>query len=163
MGIKTLILTGDHKITAEAVGKQVGIQSVKAELLPQEKAEEIVQLNKLYSIVGMMGDGVNDAPALASASVGISMASLGSDSAIEAANIVILNNHLKMIPYLINLGRDALKLIRFNTIFAVAVKLFFVFLAIFNLSNLAFAIFADVGVTLIVIINSLRILKYKIY
>lgn len=161
MGISTVMLTGDHKVTAQAVGKQVGIKAIKAELLPQEKASEVTALAKKFQVVGMVGDGVNDAPALASSNVGISMTTLGSDSAIEAANIVILNDHLKMIPYLIKLGRETLNLIRFNTTFALVVKLLFVTLAVFGLSNLALAIFADVGVTLIVILNSLRLLKFN--
>ncbi len=159
--IKSVMLTGDHKLTAKAVGKLVGIKDCKSELLPQDKAAEVSALAKKYTIVGMVGDGVNDAPALASASVGISMTSLGSDSAIEAANIVILNDHLKMIPYLVRLGKETLNLIRFNTMFALVLKLLFVALAVFGLSNLALAIFADVGVTLIVILNSLRLLSFE--
>lgn len=161
MGIKTVMLTGDHKLTAEAVGKLVGIKSIKSELLPQDKATEVASLAEKHQVVGMVGDGVNDAPALASSNVGISMTTLGSDSAIEAANIVILNDHLKMIPYLIRLGRETLNLIRFNTTFALVIKLLFVVLAVFGMSNLALAIFADVGVTLIVILNSLRLLKFS--
>lgn len=161
MGIKTVMLTGDHKLTAEAVGKLVAIKSIKSELLPQDKATEVASLAEKHQVVGMVGDGVNDAPALASSNVGISMTTLGSDSAIEAANIVILNDHLKMIPYLIRLGRETLNLIRFNTTFALVIKLLFVVLAVFGMSNLALAIFADVGVTLIVILNSLRLLKFS--
>lgn len=161
MGIKTVMLTGDHKLTAEAVGKLVGIKSIKSELLPQDKATEVASLAEKHQVVGMVGDGVNDAPALASSNVGISMTTLGSDSAIEAANIVILNDHLKMIPYIIRLGRETLNLIRFNTTFALVIKLLFVVLAVFGMSNLALAIFADVGVTLIVILNSLRLLKFS--
>lgn len=161
MGITTIMLTGDNKVTAEAVSEQVGIKSMKAELLPQDKASEVTTLAKKHQVVGMVGDGVNDAPALASSSVGISMTTLGSDSAIEAANVVILNDHLKMIPYLIKLGRETLNMIRFNTTFALVVKLLFVILAVFGMSNLVLAIFADVGVTLIVILNSLRLLKFN--
>lgn len=161
MGIKTVMLTGDHKLTAEAVGKLVAIKSIKSELLPQDKATEVASLAEKHQVVGMVGDGVNDAPALASSNVGISMTTLGSDSAIEAANIVILNDHLKMIPYIIRLGRETLNLIRFNTTFALVIKLLFVVLAVFGMSNLALAIFADVGVTLIVILNSLRLLKFS--
>ncbi|CCB91192.1 putative cadmium-transporting ATPase [Waddlia chondrophila 2032/99] len=159
--IKSVMLTGDNELVAKAVSKILKIKQLKSELLPQDKAREVAALVKKHQIVGMVGDGVNDAPALASATVGISMTSLGSDSAIEAANIVILNDHLKMIPYLVRLGREALGLIRFNTTFALVLKFLFVALAIFGMSNLALAIFADVGVTLIVILNSLRLLSFK--
>jgi Zn2+/Cd2+-exporting ATPase len=160
MGVKSVLLTGDNKLTAKEVAKTVGIKEFKAELLPQDKVAEVLNLAKKYQTVGMVGDGVNDAPALASASVGISMAKLGSDSAIEAANIVILNDHLRMIPYLIHLGKATINMIKFNTAFAIGVKLLFVALAVVGLSHLALAIFADVGVTLIVILNSLRLLKF---
>lgn len=163
MGINSVMLTGDHEITAKAVAKKVGIaiKKVKSELLPQDKAFEVQELVKLHQVVAMVGDGVNDAPALASANVGISMTTLGSDTALEAASIVILNDHLNMIPYIVRLGRQALVLIRFNTTFAVGVKLLFVTLALLGGSSIAMAIFADVGVTLLVILNSLRLLKFK--
>lgn len=159
-GIKTVMLTGDNKVTAVAVAKSVGIKSVKSEMLPQAKAKEIARLMEKYEIVAMVGDGVNDAPALALSSVGISMSTLGSDTAIEAASIVILNDHLTMIPYLIRLGKETLSMIRFNTTLAVVVKLFFVALALIGLSNLVLAIFADVGVTILVVLNSLRLMKF---
>lgn len=161
MGITSVMLTGDHEITANAVAKRVGIKDVKAELLPQDKAREVVDLVTKHKVVAMVGDGVNDAPALASANVGISMMTLSSDTALEAASIVILNDHLNMIPYLVRLGKQTLAMIRFNTTFAVGVKFLFIVLALTGLSSLAFAIFADVGVTLLVILNSLRLLKFK--
>lgn len=161
LDIKSVMLTGDNALTAKAVSKVAGIRQFKSELLPEDKAKEVTALADKFQIVGMVGDGVNDAPALASANVGISMTTLGSDSTIEAANIVILNDHLKMIPYLVRLGREALGLIRFNTTFALVLKILFVILAVFGMSNLALAIFADVGVTIIVILNSLRLLSFK--
>ncbi len=161
MGVKSIMLTGDHQITAAAIAQLAGIKQVHAELMPQDKAAEVQKLVQEHGIVGMVGDGVNDAPALAAANVGISMTTLGSDMALEAANIVILNDHLRMIPYLISLGRNALEIIQFNTTFAIAVKLLFVGLALIGMSHLALAIFADVGVTLLVILNSLRLLKFE--
>ncbi|MGA8163973.1 MAG: cation-translocating P-type ATPase [Waddliaceae bacterium] len=159
MNIHSVMLTGDHAITAQAVADRLGISTVRAELLPQEKAREIGLLIEKHGHVAMVGDGVNDAPALASAHVGISMTTLGSDTAIEAASIVILSNHLKKISSLIRLGRRTLAMIRFNTIFAVGIKALFVALALTGLAGLALAIFADVGVTLLVILNSLRLLR----
>lgn len=159
LGIHPIMLTGDHLNVAQSVANQVGIEDVKADLLPQDKSQAIKDLLKEYGIVGMFGDGVNDAPALALANVGISMSSLGSDTAIEAASIVILNDRLKLIPFLIRLGRKTLATIKVNITFAIVVKLIFIILALLSLSNLALAIFADVGVTLLVIANSLRLMK----
>ena len=161
MGIEAIMLTGDNAVTAHAVAKRIGIKQVKAEMLPEEKAQAIVELVKKYQTVAMVGDGVNDAPALAGANVGISLTGLGSDSALEAASIVILNDRLSSIPYLVRLGKQTLSLIRFNTAFAVGVKLLFVGLAITGIANLAGAIFADVGVTLLVILNSVRLLQFR--
>jgi Cd2+/Zn2+-exporting ATPase len=159
MGIQTILLTGDHLMPAQAVADELNIPIVKAELLPDEKAKEIQSLMKKYKVVGMMGDGVNDAPALALASVGISMNTLGSDIAIDAASVVILSDHLKKLPSLINLGRRALNIIHFNTVWAIGVKILFIALAIAGKSNLVLAIFADVGVTFLVILNSLRLTR----
>ncbi len=161
MGITSVMLTGDHSITARAVATKIGIKTVKSEQLPQDKAKEVLEMVKKHKIVGMVGDGVNDAPALASANVGISMTTLGSDTALEASSIIILNNHLTMIPYLVRLGRAALAMIQFNTIFAIGIKLLFITLALLGSSNIAMAIFADVGVTVFVVLNSLRLLKFK--
>lgn len=161
MGIQSVMLTGDHGVTANSVAKAIGISHVKSGLLPEDKAKQVLELVKTHRVVAMVGDGVNDAPALASANVGVSMTKLGSDVAIEAASIVILNDHLNMLPYIVRLARSALWMIRFNTVFAVAVKFIFVTLALLGTSSIAMAIFADVGVTLFVVLNSLRLIKFK--
>jgi Cd2+/Zn2+-exporting ATPase len=161
MGIETSMLTGDQEVTARAVADELGIREYLAEMSPEEKAHAVKQLSKRYGTVAMVGDGVNDAPALASAEVGISMTTLGSDVAIESAGIVILNDHLTMIPYMVRLGKEALTMIKFNTMFAIAIKMIFVFLAVVGLSHLALAIFADVGVTILVVLNSLRLLSFE--
>jgi len=161
MGIKSMMLTGDHTIVARAVGGKVGIQRIKAQLLPDDKVKEVRKLAHRFGVVAMVGDGVNDAPALASAHVGISMTALSGDLATETASIVILNHQLKMLPYLVRLGRKTLGYIRFNTIFAVSTKFFFVALALLGLASISMAILADVGVTLFVIFNSLRLLKFQ--
>lgn len=159
LGIIPVMLTGDNPTSAQAIAKIVGITEVKSGLLPEDKAKEIQNLLDRYKSVAMVGDGINDAPALALSSVGITMSELGSDTAIEAASIVILSDYLNRIPFLIKLGRKALQTIRINIFLAIAIKLIFIFLALFGMSNLALAIFADVGVTVIVILNSLRLAR----
>ncbi|HNG31444.1 MAG TPA: cation-translocating P-type ATPase [Blastocatellia bacterium] len=161
LGVKTAMLTGDHRAPAQAVADELGISDVRAELLPEDKAEAIKALAGKYGPVAMVGDGVNDAPALALASVGISMGAAGSDTAIEASSIAILNDRLELIPYLVALGRQTISMIKLNTLLAVITKLLFVGLALAGVSNLALAIFADVGVTVLVILNSLRLLKFS--
>lgn len=161
LGVEPVMLTGDHRVPAQAVADQVGIREVQAELLPDGKAEAIRALTERHGAVAMVGDGVNDAPALALSSVGIAMGAAGSDTAIEAASIAILNDHLALLPYLVRLGRRTLSTIRFNTALALVTKLAVVALAVAGRSSLALAIVADVGVTVIVIGNSLRLLGYK--
>ncbi len=162
LGIVPFLLTGDHYSPAEVVARQLGIEEIKAELLPEDKAHMIQQLVKQYKTVAMVGDGVNDAPALALANVGITIGSLGSDTAIEAASIVILNDRLDIIPYLVKLGKKTIQTIRLNVGLAIAVKFLFIILALLGMTNLALAIFADVGVTLIVILISLRLLNWQV-
>ena len=160
LGVKTVMLTGDNRAPAQAVADAVGISEVRAEMLPEDKAAAVKELTEKYGAVAMVGDGVNDAPALALSSVGIAMGTAGSDTAIEAASIAILNDRLEIIPYLIRLGRQAITTIKVNTALAIGTKLIFICLAIAGLSNLALAILADVGVTVIVILNSLRLLNF---
>ena len=158
--IKPVILTGDTAPAAKFIGSSLNIDEIKASLLPQEKAEEIERLKEKYKYVAMLGDGVNDAPALASASVGISMGSVGSDIAIENSDIALMNDNLKALPYLVKLGRKSSRVIMFNIISAVVIKFIVLILAILGLSNLTLAIFADVGVTIFVILNGLRLFGF---
>lgn len=159
--IKPVILTGDNELSAHFVARQIGINEVKAGLLPQEKVEQLSKLIGHYRHVGMVGDGVNDAPSLVTAPVGIAMGAIGSDIAIENADVALMNNNLTLIPYLVNLGRKSIQTIRLNTAFAIAAKLIFLFLALVGKSSLALAIFADVGVTILVMLNSLRLFQFK--
>ncbi|MEE8325364.1 MAG: cation-translocating P-type ATPase [Candidatus Humimicrobiaceae bacterium] len=158
--IKPVILTGDSAPAARFIGSSLKINEIKASLLPQKKAEEIERLKGKYKYVAMLGDGVNDAPALASASVGISMGSVGSDIAIENSDIALMNDNLEALPYLVKLGRKSSRVIIFNITIAVVIKFIVLFLAIFGLSNLTLAIFADVGVTIFVILNGLRLFGF---
>jgi Cd2+/Zn2+-exporting ATPase len=161
MKIIPVILTGDNKSSANFVAQKLGIEIVKSELLPDRKVEELSKLIQQYKHVAMVGDGVNDAPALASSSVGIAMGAIGSDVAIENADIALMNDNLSLVSFLIALGKKCGGKIRFNIVSAISIKLLFLFLAIAGLSNLALAIFADVGVTVLVILNSLRLYHYK--
>lgn len=161
LGIKTYMLTGDNENTAQFVGKQLGIDEVQAGLLPENKAEKIDEYANRDKYVAMVGDGINDAPALAKSTVGIALGAVGSDLAIENADIALMNNDLALIPYLIRLGRKCASKIRFNVILAVGIKALFILLAFSGISSLALAIFADVGVTIIVILNSLRLYKFE--
>lgn len=161
LGVYSVILTGDNTSSAKYVAEQIGISEVNAELLPDGKLKEITRLLKEHKHVAMIGDGINDAPALATASVGIAMGAVGSDVAIENADIALMNNNLMLVPYLIELGKKSVQTIRFNTALAVLVKLSFLALAFTGRSNLALAIIADVGVTIFVVMNSLRLFQFK--
>lgn len=161
MRVVPIMLTGDNGAPASDIAEKLGIKRVHAEMLPTDKAREIKKLLAEFKSVGMVGDGVNDAPALATSTVGISMGAAGSDTAIEVSDVAILNDRLDTIPFLIALGRKTISTIRLNTALAILVKIVFVVLAIFGLSSLALAIFADVGVTIIVILISLRLLNFE--
>lgn len=161
LNIEPVMLTGDSEKAANYVAKQVGIKKIFGNMLPENKAEKIKELLQQYGKVAMVGDGINDAPALAQSTVGIAMGAAGSDTAIETANIALMNDKLSLIPFLIRLSQKTLRRIKFNTIGAIAVKLIFITLAFIGYSNLVFAIAADVGVTLIVILTSLRLMNFK--
>lgn len=161
LGIVPVMMTGDNNNAARFVGTIVGISDIRSHLLPLEKSDEIKKLKEKYKGVAMAGDGVNDAPALANADVGIAMGSAGSDIAIETADIALMNDNLKLIPFIIKLSRKTISTIKINTIFAISTKFIFIVLAVLGLSNLVMAIMADVGVTILVILFSLRLLKYK--
>jgi len=159
--INSVILTGDNESSARFVADQVGIESVHSGLLPEQKVDELNKLIKEYKHVAMVGDGVNDAPSLVTAPVGIAMGAIGSDVAIENADVALMNNNLLLIPYLVKLGKKSNSTIKMNVGAAVSVKLLFLVLAIFGSSSLTSAIFADVGVTTLVVLNGLRLFKFK--
>lgn len=161
MHIDTVMLTGDNAKAANYVAQQVGINKVYGELLPDEKASRINDLLKEYNQVAMVGDGINDAPALAKSTVGIAMGAAGNDTAIETANIALMNDKLSLIPFLIKLSKRTVSRIKVNVWGAILVKLIFVVLAIMGHSHLVLAIAADVGVTLVVILLSLELMNYK--
>ncbi|MBC5838206.1 heavy metal translocating P-type ATPase [Flavobacterium muglaense] len=161
MNLELIILSGDNKKAAYNVAKQVGIEKIYGDLLPEDKSNNIKELIHQFGDVAMVGDGINDAPALAQSTVGIAMGAAGSDTAIETANIALLNDNLSLIPFLIRLSKRTLNRIKINTIGAISVKIFFITLAFLGYSNLVFAIAADVGVTLIVILSSLSLMNFE--
>jgi Cd2+/Zn2+-exporting ATPase len=156
---KVIMLSGDNKGTAQAVGKETGIDEVQAELLPADKVTAIESLVARFGSVGMVGDGVNDAPALARASVGIAMGAMGTDAAIETADIALMSDDLAKLPWLIQHSKRALRIIHQNITFSLAVKSLFVILTFAGFASMWAAIAADMGASLIVIFNGLRLLK----
>jgi len=162
LNIGCYMVTGDNDGAAHYVSKELNISEIYSEKLPEDKAKIIADKTKRNIKVAMVGDGVNDAPSLAGANVGIAMGSLGSDVAIESADIALMNDDLKLIPYLIQLSRKTVGKIKFNTYFALSTKFVFLALAVVGLSNLSLAIFADVGVTLLVVLNGLSLYRVRI-
>ncbi len=162
LGIKTKIFTGDKKEIAEKIAKQVGIQAVKAEMLPQDKYNEldkIIEQREENKKVAFVGDGINDSPVLARADIGISMGGIGSSSAIEASDVVIMTDELNKIVDGIEISKKTNKIIIQNLIFAIGVKILTLLLSLFGIADMWQAVFADVGTTLITIFNTLIILK----
>jgi len=153
------LLTGDNQLTAEAVGKAVCTDEIYGQLLPDEKVEIMKTLRSKYGNVAMVGDGVNDAPALAAATVGIAMGAAGSDTALETADIALMADELSKIPWTIRLSRKTHQIIVQNISLSIAIKFVFVVLASLGIATLGMAVFADMGVSLMVIFNGMRALR----
>jgi len=162
LGIEhTALLTGDNESTAKEVAYKTEIDEFFGALFPESKVRAIEEMKSKYGCVTMVGDGVNDAPALAASDIGIAMGAIGSDAALETADIALMSDDLSRIPWAFRLSRRAYGLIIANIVMAIGIKVIFIGLASFGLATLWMAVFADMGVSLIVIINGMRALKYS--
>lgn len=159
-GIEHLVmLTGDNRVTAESIAREVGIDEIHAELLPEDKVSAMERIIGKYEVVAMVGDGVNDAPAMARASFGIAMGAIGSDAAIEAADIALMSDDIGKLPWLVGHSRRTLAIIRQNIAFSLLVKAVFMVATLVGYATLWGAIAADVGASLLVVVNALRLLR----
>jgi Cd2+/Zn2+-exporting ATPase len=155
------LLTGDNNDTARAIAAELGVDEVRAELLPADKVAAVADLRQRFGQAAMVGDGVNDAPALAAADVGIAMGAIGSDAALETADVALMADDLEKVPYLLRLGRRTVSNVRTNIAVALGLKALFLGLAVAGLATLWMAVVADMGASLLVIGNGLRLLKSK--
>ena len=161
---KCVMLTGDRKITADAVANTIGLDEVRSQLLPDGKVsalEEIYSAKPPKTTLAYVGDGMNDAPSLARADVGIAMGGLGSDAAIEAADIVLMNDNIENLPLAVRIAKKTHRIVTENIVFALGVKIAVLALAAFGLGNMWLAVFADVGVSVIAILNAMRCMRIK--
>jgi Cd2+/Zn2+-exporting ATPase len=162
VGIKrTVLLTGDNEKTARQIADAAGLDEARARLLPQDKVQAVEDLQSAYGRVAMVGDGVNDAPAMARATVGIAMGAAGTDAALETADIALMADDLSQLPFTIGLSRRALRIIQANIGLSLAIKGLFLLLAIGGTATLWMAVFADMGMSLLVTLNGLSVLGYR--
>ena len=161
LGVKTLMLTGDNERTAKAISAQVGIDDVRGDLLPEDKLAIIEGYLKAREHVGMVGDGINDAPALAMADIGFAMGAAGTDTALETADVALMQDDLRKIPEFLRLSRQTGRVLTQNIVIAIGIKAVFFALALLGIATLWMAVFADMGASLIVVANGLRLLKNR--
>lgn len=157
--IKTFMFTGDKKETALNIGKKLNIDEIKYEMLPTDKFEEFEKISSKNELTIFVGDGINDAPVLKRADIGISMGGVGTDSAIEASDIVLMSDDLKKIPVAIQISKYTKNIIRQNLVFSISMKIIILLLSVLGFANMWLAVFADTGLTLLTILNTLRIMK----
>lgn len=159
LGVKTVMLTGDNPHTAKAIATQVGIDQAQGNLLPTDKLQAIEDLYAQNHRVGMVGDGINDAPALARAEIGFAMAAAGTDTAIETADVALMDDDLRKIPAFIRLSRDTSAILKQNIALALVIKVIFLIVTFAGMATMWMAVFADMGVSLLVVFNGLRLLR----
>jgi Cd2+/Zn2+-exporting ATPase len=157
---RVAMLTGDHDAAARATGSQVGVDDVRSAQMPQDKVSAIEELRHAHGAIAMVGDGVNDAPALAAADVGIVMGAMGSDAALETADIALMTDELPKVPYTIRLSRATLSNIRANVAISIGLKAAFVILAVAGVATLWMAVLADTGASALVVANAVRLRKF---
>ena len=158
-GIETYMFTGDKKEVAENIGKKLGIDNIVSEMLPTDKYKNYEKIANGNDVIAFVGDGINDAPTLKRAEVGIAMGGLGTEAAIEAADIVLMSDDLSKIPTAIDIAKYTNRIIKQNLGFAVSIKIAILILSSLGLVNMWFAVFADTGLTLLAILNTLKIIK----
>jgi len=158
---KILMLTGDNRATADAVAQSTGVDEYRAELLPEDKVAAVESMSAEFRNMAMVGDGINDAPAMATSGFGVAMGGMGTDVAIETADVALMSDDLAKLPWLIEHSRRTLRTIKVNVAFALGLKAAFIVLALFGWATLWMAIAADMGASLIVIFNGLRLLQVK--
>lgn len=161
LGLKTVMLTGDNPQTAHAIGQSLGMADIRANLLPEDKLTVMDTLLTQYQVVGMIGDGINDAPSLAKASIGFAMGTAGTDVALETADVALMDDKLSKIPFFIHLSKKTGRKLMQNITFSIAVKALFFVLALAGLATLWMAVFADIGASLIVVFNALGLMRYQ--
>ena len=159
MGITPVMLTGDNQATAEAIGRQAGLTDIRGNLLPEDKLAAIQAMQKQYGATAMTGDGINDAPALAQADIGVAMGAAGTDIAMEAADVVVMNDDLRRIAETVRLSQRTHAVLWQNIALALGIKAVFLGLALFDNASMWMAVFADMGASLLVVFNGLRLLR----
>ncbi|HZR03316.1 MAG TPA: heavy metal translocating P-type ATPase [Burkholderiales bacterium] len=160
LGVASVMLTGDNQTTAFTIARQVGIDDVRGNLLPDDKLSAIEDLQRRFGFVGMVGDGINDAPALAKASIGFAMGAAGTDTALETADVALMQDDLRKLPEFLQLSRATSRVLRQNIALAIGIKAVFFVLALAGMATLWMAVFADMGASLLVVANGLRLLRY---
>lgn len=161
LGVHTVMLTGDNEATARSIGAQAGIDDIRGQLLPEDKLQAVEELRHRHGPIAMTGDGINDAPALAKADIGVAMGGMGTDTAMEAADVLIMNDDLRRIPEMIRLSRRTHAVLWQNILLALGIKLVFLLLALAGHASMWMAVFADLGATLLVVANGLRLVRVK--
>ncbi|HUH47955.1 MAG TPA: HAD-IC family P-type ATPase, partial [Arenibacter sp.] len=163
LGIKKMImLTGDHQDVGDSIGKQIGLTEVKGNLLPEDKVRAIQDLKKRDAKVAMVGDGVNDAPAMANSTVGVAMGAAGSDVALEAADVALMSDKIESLPFVIGLSRESKRIIRQNLWMSMGVVALLIPATLFGFANIGIAVAIHEGSTLVVVLNALRLLRYDL-